>query len=74
VKITSATTIVELEILKGELGVASVRTELLGLRRLAAIRHPQYGHFVCTADTEAEALDGAFAKLITAISAALAAS
>lgn len=66
-KITGDTTVNQLMIYRQQLGVKWVGMEVSGSRYLAAIRHPQYGHFVQTADTEADALDGAYAQLRQAI-------
>jgi hypothetical protein len=68
--ITENTTLGDLKILLGQLGVTSLRLEISEGRRLAAIFHPSYGHHVHTGHTEAEALDGAVDKLTRAIGAA----
>lgn len=69
-KITNTTTIPDLEIFVGQLGV-TVRVEMAGGQWYAAIFHPQQGHHVHTACSLMEALDGAFQKLTAAIGAAL---
>lgn len=70
-KITEATTVVELERYKAQLGVKTLHCEAAEDRRLVVVIHPQHGRHVHVAGTEAAALDGAFSKLVAAIGAAL---
>lgn len=68
--ITENTTLGDLKILLGQLGVRGLRLEIVDGRRLVAIFHPDYGHHVHAAYTEADAIDGAVDKLKLAIGAA----
>jgi hypothetical protein len=67
VKITEETTIGELKLLVGKLGVSAIRIVAEGFRRQALVLHPTCGAHEHTADNEAAALQGAFESLVHAI-------
>lgn len=67
-KITDSATLGKLEDFASLAGVTAFRLEMAGPRRKAVIFHPEYGYHEHTADSVADALDGAFAKLSEFIS------
>lgn len=73
-RITSDTTLGQIALLKYKLGVqvVNVTTEGTdGTRRRALVYHPKYGYHAHVADSEAEALDGAFQALVRTIGTVL---
>ena len=64
-KITDSTTLGELEIFASQAGVTALRLETVGARRRrkVVIFNPEYGYHEHVADTVADALNGAFARL-----------
>lgn len=71
-KITGAFNLDDIARLRGQLGLSEIHMSARGTRRLAAVTHPVYGTQVYVADHEADALDGAVAKLTAVMGAQLA--